>query len=182
MEIRFESFFFLAIVVTFVVNCYRASSTFRYVFVRYQDNLKLPLVDAKERKYSKTIPTFLALFIFGLVYELVLVFDSLRLKSTIQIAGTCLCNLGLVIYGAVQIGQIHTAVDNLIPLGDIDRNTWSEIYKVLLVIPIVNALGTLVMSGCAYKLVKEFRKSIYDTITKSDWQFQKLYRVYQVCR
>lgn len=135
----------------------------------------------KDTKLSKTIPTFLSLFIFGLVYELILVFDSLRLKSAIQIAGTCLCNLGLVVYGAFQVNQIQNAVFTLVPSRTIDTSTWDEIQGVLFAIPVVNAAGTLVMAGISYKLVKEFRKSIYNTITKSDWMFQKLYRIYQVC-
>merc|ERR1711964_722170 len=62
---------------------------------------------------SRTIPTFLTLYIFGFLYQLLLVWDALRMKNTIQVIGLVMYNVGLLIYGAVQISQIKDAVFQL---------------------------------------------------------------------
>jgi len=74
-----------------------------YVFAKFQISLH---PEARKTTQSRTIPTYLALFIFGFIYQLALVWDALRLKNTIQVIGLCLYNLGLLIYATVQYDQI----------------------------------------------------------------------------
>ena len=71
-----------------------------YVFANFQIQLT-PAAEAIPS--TKTVPTFLALYSFGFIYELVLVYDALRLKNTIQVIGLCVCNIGLLIYGAAWL-------------------------------------------------------------------------------
>lgn len=109
----------------------------RYVFAYFQTHLNPPQgpqpTGTSYQTYEHTIPTFLALYIFGLVYQVVLVYDALRLKNTIQIIGICICNLGLLIYAAVQMSQVHDAIDGL---GvNIDPNTWTAVKPFLVAIP-----------------------------------------------
>ena len=101
---------------------------------------------------SKTIPTFLALYGFGFLYELVLVYDALRMKNTIQIIGLCICNVGLLIYGAVQVKQIQEAVSTLALMNMISPVVWAQSEPFLIIIPCIVALGTLLMTFVAYKL------------------------------
>ncbi|KAL8690580.1 MAG: hypothetical protein Q9218_004000 [Villophora microphyllina] len=81
-----------------------------YAFVRFQTGLQGNYGGSSP---THTIPTFLALYIFGFVYQLILVYDALRLKNTIQVIGLCLYNVGLLIYAAVQMDQIQEAVTQL---------------------------------------------------------------------
>ncbi|KAI7033386.1 hypothetical protein KC352_g47244, partial [Hortaea werneckii] len=79
-----------------------------YIFGQFQASLTLRRLpeegaDGQDpRAPSRTIPTWLAIFIFGFIYQIGLVWDALRLKNTIQVIGVCLYNLGMMIYSAVE--------------------------------------------------------------------------------
>ncbi|EKV11270.1 UPF0658 Golgi apparatus membrane protein C23H3.04 [Penicillium digitatum] len=128
---------------------------------------------------SKTIPTFLALYGFGFLYELVLVYDALRMKNTIQVIGLCLCNVGLLIYGAVQVKQIREAVSTLSLMDMISPIVWDESEPFLIIIPCIVALGTFLITFLAYKLYDEFAWTIYKHIS-ADLQMKRRYLTYQI--
>jgi hypothetical protein len=146
------------------------------VFANFQIQLNPEAVNANQ---AKTIPTFLSLYLFGFVYLLVLVYDALRLKNTIQIIGICLCNIGLLIYGAVQIQQIQQAVEVLMLQEVIDRHVWAETKPFLIAIPCIVALGSLFMAFIAWKLYDEFAWTIYKHIS-ADLRMKRRYLTYQV--
>ena len=81
-----------------------------YVFAQFEVNLR---PNSRGTSASHSVPTYLALFIFGFLYQLVLVYDALRAKNTIQVIGLCLYNVGMVIYSGVQIAQVKEAIDGL---------------------------------------------------------------------
>lgn len=147
-----------------------------YVFANFQIQLK---AEADDVTASKTIPTFLALYSFGFIYELVLVYDALRLKNTIQVIGICLCNVGLLIYGAVQVQQIKDAVSVLTVNSDINQDVWDESEPFLIIIPCIVAMGTVLMIIVAWKLYDEFAWSIYKHIS-ADLRMKRRYLTYQV--
>lgn len=151
----------------------------RYVFARFQIQLEPGATQANE---SKTIPTFLTLYIFGFVYELVLVYDALRLKNTIQVIGLCICNVGLLIYGAVQVDEIKEAIGNLSRHQPpwIDDGVWSEVKGFLIAIPIIIGFATVLMAFIAWKLYDEFAWTIYKHIS-ADLRMKRRYLTYQVC-
>ncbi|KAJ5543489.1 hypothetical protein N7535_005913, partial [Penicillium sp. DV-2018c] len=145
-----------------------------YIFANFQIQ-ELP----NDSPASKTIPTFLALYGFGFLYELVLVYDALRMKNTIQVIGLCICNIGLLIYGAVQVNQIHDAVSTLAYMHMIDPIVWVQSEPFLIIIPCIVALGTLLMIFVAYKLYDEFAWTIYKHIS-ADLQMKRRYLTYQI--
>ncbi|KAL1952745.1 hypothetical protein VTO42DRAFT_4302 [Malbranchea cinnamomea] len=148
-----------------------------YVFARFQIQLQ---EGASQVTESKTIPTFLTLYIFGFVYELVLVYDALRMKNTIQIIGLCICNVGLLIYGAVQIDQIDEAIVNLAdPKHLIDPSVWGEVKPFLIAIPCIIGLATVLMCFLAWKLYDEFAWTIYKHIS-ADLRMKRRYLTYQI--
>ncbi|PYH44829.1 uncharacterized protein BP01DRAFT_57366 [Aspergillus saccharolyticus JOP 1030-1] len=147
-----------------------------YVFVNFQVQL---LPSAATTTASKPIPTFLALYSFGFIYELILVYDALRLKNTIQVIGLCMCNLGLLVYGAVQVQQIRDAVQILWDNGAIAENVWGETEPFLIIIPCVVAMGSILMIIVAWKLYDEFAWSIYKHIS-ADLRMKRRYLTYQI--
>ncbi|OQE11456.1 hypothetical protein PENVUL_c002G06251 [Penicillium vulpinum] len=145
-----------------------------YIFANFQIQ-ELP----NNSPASKTIPTFLALYGFGFLYELVLVYDALRMKNTIQVIGLCICNVGLLIYGAVQVKQIREAVSTLALMKMISPIVWVQSEPFLIIIPCIVALGTLLMTFVAYKLYDEFAWTIYKHIS-ADLQMKRRYLTYQI--
>ena len=130
----------------------------------------------------KTIPTFLTLFIFGFIYELVLVWDALRMKNTIQVMFVCAANLALLVFTAIQIDQINEAIDALTRDAGALRaiNLWAEIRPFLVAIPCIVGLGTLIMIFIAWQLYREFAWDILKYIG-ADYRMKKRFLHYQVC-
>jgi hypothetical protein len=101
-----------------------------YVFAQFEVNLR---PNSRGTSASHSVPTYLALFIFGFLYQLVLVYDALRAKNTIQVIGLCLYNVGMVIYSGVQIAQVKEAIDGLIKnvegdgIPQIEPDIWDKI-------------------------------------------------------
>jgi hypothetical protein len=130
---------------------------------------------------DRTIPTYLTLFIFGFLYQVVLVYDSLRLKNTIQVIGLCMYNGGMLIYAAIQYDQIQTAIESLGDLGyvDQDAHVWPDVQPFLLAVPCIIAFFSIVMSFTAWKLYDEFAWTIYKHIS-ADLRMKRRFLTYQV--
>ncbi|KAI9868129.1 MAG: hypothetical protein M1813_006874 [Trichoglossum hirsutum] len=149
-----------------------------FVFAKFQTSLK---EGARGQPQSRTIPTYLTLFIFGFVYQLILVYDALRLKNTIQVIGLCVYNVGLLIYASVQMDQIRQAIINLRQMGYVNpgANIWGNCKPYLIAVPCVIALGTVLLSTVAWKLYDEFAWTIYKHIS-ADLKMKKRYLTFQI--
>jgi hypothetical protein len=101
------------------------------------------------------------------------------MKNTIQVIGLCLCNLGLLIYGAVQVQQIQNAVSVLAVMDEISPLVWSESEPFLIIIPCIVGLGSILMTMVAWKLYDEFAWTIYKHIS-ADLRMKRRYLTYQV--
>ncbi|KAI5367467.1 putative UPF0658 Golgi apparatus membrane protein [Septoria linicola] len=151
-----------------------------YVFGEFQASLEINNAPGNERPSATfTIPTYLALFIFGFIYELVLAWDALRLKNTIQVIGICIYNLGMLIYSSVQMEQVDEAVHQLYDSDQIEQDTWVQLRPFLIAAPCVIALGTVLLSFVAWKLYNEFAWTIYKHIS-ADLRLKRRYLTYQI--
>jgi hypothetical protein len=113
-----------------------------------------------------------------------MVWDALRAKNTIQIFGVCLSNLALVVYTAIQIEQIETALQMVADRGSLRPGRTAEsvmaITKPMLVaIPCIIAMATVLMVFCAWKLYQEFAWSVLKLIG-ADYGMKKRLLCYQV--
>ncbi|KAM0329198.1 hypothetical protein ACHAQA_004497 [Verticillium albo-atrum] len=152
-----------------------------YVFATFQFSLTDNDSPATKSQRS-TIPTFLALFIFGFLYEIAITWDALRAKNTIQVIGVCIANLALMVYTAIQIEQIQIAVEEL-RLGGALRvgheGVWEDIRPYLVAIPCIFSLGTILMSLVAWKLYQVFAWDILKTIG-ADYRMKQRFLYYQI--
>jgi hypothetical protein len=146
------------------------------VFATFQIDTK---DGSQDQTPTRTIPTFLTLYIFGFFYQVVLVWDALRLKNTIQIIGLCIYNLGLLIYGSEQMQQIKQAVLSLAASGDINLAIWDQTRPFLIAIPCILAFGTILLSVAAWKLYDEFAWTIYKHIS-ADLRMKRRYLTFQI--
>jgi uncharacterized membrane protein YidH (DUF202 family) len=151
----------------------------RYIFAKFQESL---ISGKPHTPLSKTIPVYLTLFIFGFLYQLVLVYDSLRLKNTIQVLGLCCYNGGMLIYASIQYDQVNKAIEALEDQGYIKPDTavWTNIQPFLVAVPCIIALFTVALSVIAWKLYDEFAWTIYKHIS-ADLRMKRRYLTYQVC-
>lgn len=152
-----------------------------YVFAVFQSNLKPAARNKANESQFKIIPTFLALFIFAFLYELILVWDALRAKNTIQIIGICISNLAILVYCVLQTDQISEAVTILVMNGEAleNRELWGVIRPFLIAIPIVIAIATVAMAYCAWKLYQVFAWDILKQIG-ADYRMKKRFLHYQI--
>jgi len=123
---------------------------------------------------------------FGYIYQIILVYDALRQKNTIQVIGLVLYNLGILIYAAIQFDQIDDAIYALKNPGGgggsliKDPDVWAEIRAELIALPILMAVATVIFAFVAWKLYDEFAWTIYKHIS-ADLRMKRRYLTYQVC-
>ena len=86
---------------------------------------------------------------FGYIYQLILVYDALRMKNTIQVIGLVLYNAGILLYAGIQYDQINDAIRTLIRLRFIVENFWHKIEPMLIALPVLMGLFTVVMAFIA---------------------------------
>ena len=161
----------------------------RYIFAKFQTDLTAAAHDSKNDTITKVVATYLALFIFAFLYQLVLVYDALRNKNTIQIIGLCLYNLGLLIEAAVQYEEIRDAVNNDANIRSraaqaADPQLLSPQFKrdanpIVIAMPIFIGVVTLLMCYIAWKLYDEFAWLIYKNIS-ADLRLRRRFLSYQV--
>ena len=165
-----------------VLQCLISLAIEGYVFGEFQASLLEGAHahgDHKAPTGARTIPTYLALFIFGFVYQVALAYDALRAKNTIQVIGICIYNLGMLIYASVEMDQVSQAITGLEMQGDIDPMAYGNLRAYLIAAPCVIAFFTLVLGFIAWKLYDEFAWSIYKHIS-ADLRLKRRYLTYQV--
>ncbi|KAF2017879.1 hypothetical protein BU24DRAFT_345795 [Aaosphaeria arxii CBS 175.79] len=149
-----------------------------YVFGRFQNSLRENIPN--QHNETRTIPTYLAVFMFGYIYQIILVYDALRMKNTIQVIGLVLYNIGILIYAAIQMDQIKDAVQYLDKQTFItDHLFWQQVRGILIALPILMAAGTLALAFVAWKLYDEFAWTIYKHIS-ADLRLKRRYLTYQI--
>ncbi|PTB40456.1 uncharacterized protein TrAFT101_005648 [Trichoderma asperellum] len=155
-----------------------------YVFGKFQLSLGAYVPLPQVQSQYKTIPTFLTLFIFGFLYELILVLDALRMKNTIQIIGVCIANLALLIYSALQLEQIQMALGILEVNGALEQGItsamlWDDIKAYLIATPVIIAVTTIIMVYITWKLYQQFAWDILKNIG-ADYRMKKRFLHYQI--
>ncbi|KAG5988073.1 hypothetical protein E4U54_004782 [Claviceps lovelessii] len=155
-----------------------------YVFARFQTSLGSHVDYSRVQSQYKTIPTFLTLFIFGYLYELVVVWDALRMKNTIQVIGVCIANLALLVYTVIQVDQISGAIyilftSNALRPGISHASLWSTVRIFLMAMPVILAVATLLMIFISWKLYQEFAWDILKNIG-ADYRMKKRFLHYQI--
>ncbi|KAH6707501.1 hypothetical protein BKA61DRAFT_738847, partial [Leptodontidium sp. MPI-SDFR-AT-0119] len=174
-----RAFFIAAIVQSTVVTVLES-----YVFGKWLAFLR---PNAIQVPASRTIPTFLTLLVFASLYSLVFIYDGLRRRSSIQIIISCILNVGLIVYTAIQPGKIHTSIQSIErsrdvlnqPLVDLSMDMWGDVKAVLVVLPVVVGVLTVLMAGLAWKIHGEFEWEIYRAIA-GDSGMKRRFLTYQV--
>jgi uncharacterized membrane-anchored protein len=148
-----------------------------YVFGRFRSDLHFEA--DKVSSEGRTIPTYLAVFMFGYLYQLFLVWDALRMKNTIQVIGIVIYNVGILVYAGIQYDQIRDAADILLSKAFIPADFWSNVQPMLIAVPAFMAFATVIFAFIAWKLYDEFAWTIYKHIS-ADLRLKRRYLTYQI--
>jgi hypothetical protein len=160
---------------TAIVQAIVALALESYVFGQFQASVNWAFV--RSHSETRTIPTYLAVFMFGYLYQLWLVWDALRLKNTIQVIGLVIYNVGILIYAAIQFDQIRDAAGAL--RSAIEQDFWTDVRPMLIALPCLMAAATIVLAFEAWKLYDEFAWTIYKHIS-ADLRLKRRYLTYQI--
>ncbi|KAK3339387.1 hypothetical protein B0H65DRAFT_476307 [Neurospora tetraspora] len=152
-----------------VVQALVASSLEAYVLIAVERCFEPEVIQVAR---GHTVPMFFALFIFGFVYQLFLVYDALRSSSMIQIVGLCLYNLCLLLYAIFQPWEIKDALESLAsnrtwdgkPLLTPGTDAWGDSKPALVALALVVAVATAMFYSVAWKLRSEFAWLVYKAI------------------
>lgn len=141
---------------------------------------------------AKTVPVFLALFVFGMVFLVLVALDAFRLHNTIQIIGAVVFNLALLITAALQISQVRAAFDNQdrygrgVPCQDRPgrrcgavATLYPAVKPQLVATPIIIAVAQVLITYLTFKLWQDFGFQIYRKIG-ADLVKRKMMLIYQV--
>ncbi|KXS16862.1 hypothetical protein M427DRAFT_55192 [Gonapodya prolifera JEL478] len=128
------------------------------------------------------IPVYLTVFSLAQVFSVILCWDALYHKNTIQIIGWVLFNFATFAYSIFQYNQMIGLFefDPLNPNPEItDPDALKSIRPALVVIPIILGVFQLVDLVLAWKLYQEFGWRIYKKIG-ADPRMKNMYRWYQI--
>ncbi|KAK9371429.1 hypothetical protein V1509DRAFT_29139 [Lipomyces kononenkoae] len=178
----------IAFLVVFFIEAAIVLAFEGYVFSQFEANINSD-IDTAQRQDSNTvaIPTYLALFIFGEIFQVVLAWDSLRLKNTIQAIMLCLFNTAMLVYAGIQYEQIQQATYTLSNMqlsnnsGDyvLGASAWIDMKPFLIAIMGVIGVAGFAMAYTCFQLYREFGWTIYKQIG-ADLRMTRRYLAYQI--
>lgn len=152
-----------------------------YIFGRFEREILSNPYSHSNKTSSRAIPTYFALFLFAEIFGLIIAWDSLRQKNTIQVIGLCFYHLALMVYAIIQIDQIR---DSLFALSLLNDDIWGtskigSLQPWLLVIPCLIGLCTVILTYFAYRLYEEFGWTIFKHIG-ADLAMRRRFMAYQI--
>ncbi|RDW72951.1 hypothetical protein BP6252_06858 [Coleophoma cylindrospora] len=136
--------------------------------------------DSTTTPEAKAVPMFLSLFILGLLYQQLLVYDTLAHKNTIQLIGLCFYAACFCIYTSLQVTQLQDAIAELADLGLLLINdVWVKTRPLAILNATVTGAHMLALSGISFKLYAEFQWTIYRQLN-ADLDMQKRFFLFQI--
>ncbi|KAJ5134219.1 uncharacterized protein N7443_004152 [Penicillium atrosanguineum] len=155
-----------------------------YILTQWQS---WTLPHATQVQISYIVPVSLALLIFACIYAAILSLDGIHCKNNILLFALCGCNVLILIFSAMQYGQLRDAVNNLPlqrdshlnPLVKLDMNIWSYIQPAQLAAIIFIGLCSPITWVAAYYLHKEYAWALYRQL-HGDSSFKIRYLAYEI--
>uniref|UniRef100_V5EGI8 Uncharacterized protein n=1 Tax=Kalmanozyma brasiliensis (strain GHG001) TaxID=1365824 RepID=V5EGI8_KALBG len=139
----------------------------------------------------KTVSVYLAVFVFGCVFQVIISYDAVRLKNTMQLIGVLIFNIALTVTAALEIRQIRDAlnaqdaIEGGIPCADdpnqlcAARNLFPTVERYLIAVSGVCFLAEFFLAAMTYKLWKDFGWIIYQKIG-ADLRVRRMFFWYQL--
>ncbi|CCG81476.1 Putative uncharacterized protein [Taphrina deformans PYCC 5710] len=153
-----------------------------YVFYAFFRQLNL------DNTTARTIPTYLAIYIFAFVFQIWLAITAVVKRNTIQVIGLVIFNFAFLVYSAFQIREAHNVVfgtntdfdqhgdvfntSSNLRLGAANHQTarehfWHHLLPFLVIVPCIIAVAQVLYVICALKLYQVFGWDIYQKLGAS---------------
>lgn len=140
----------------------------------------------------------LAIFVFGMLFEVIFALDAARLKNTIQCIGVSVFNVALIITASLEISQVRDAIrnqdeasgynflcdpsdQNSRKVCDLSNTLYPTVEKFLIVVPVIVGLAQIPITILTWRLHTEFGWLIYKKLG-ADLSIRKMFLWYQVSR
>ncbi|RYP05074.1 hypothetical protein DL765_009953 [Monosporascus sp. GIB2] len=154
------------------------------IFIRWQEFLK---PNIREVPRGLTVPTNLSIFVFGFVFQLLFMYDAIRLRSTAQVTLACVLNIGFLPFAIFQRRQVREGIESLRgstdingePLVNLDMDIWPVVGKLLLAIPFIVGSCTLFLVISAWYLKQYFSWQLYRNVG-ADAKLRKMRILHQI--
>ena len=130
---------------------------------------------------TRSLPTFVVLLVFGLVYQCLLLYDALSKRNTIQLIGLCVYAACLLVYSVLQIDQTRSIVLGSQKIHYIlpDDDVWASVRVLVLANATITGLYLLTMCFLSFKLYyEEFAWSILQQLG-ADYRMKRRYFTFQ---
>jgi hypothetical protein len=132
---------------------------------------------------ARGLPIYLIIFILSQVFQVVLVFDAISNKNTIQILGFVFFNLCCFMYSILQVAQVRAALlmdyGTTVELQQEWKMVFTRMQTYIIVVIVVTALCEIFYGWMALRMYKEFGWSVYKKIG-ADIQKKRMYRNYHI--
>ncbi|RXW24139.1 hypothetical protein EST38_g1707 [Candolleomyces aberdarensis] len=146
-------------------------------------------VELSESLKYKTLPCYLALFALAEIFEVLMVFDALRLRNIIQLFGITAFHMALMVMAAVQIEQTRTAlvwrtaarcaVDFNPIQCDGPGTLFHRVRPFLIVVPCIIGASLVVLGYYLKVLYGEFGWVIFHVVGANP-RMKTMYQYYQI--
>ena len=139
----------------------------------------------------KTVSVYLAVFVFGAVFQVVISWDAVRLKNTMQLIGVLIFNVALTVTAAIEIRQVRDALDAQDRYGagvqcadnseQVCRadSLFPSVERYLIAVTAVCFVMEFVLAWLTFKLWQEFGWVIYQKIG-ADLRVRRMFFWYQL--
>ncbi|KAF8927211.1 hypothetical protein BGZ58_010570 [Dissophora ornata] len=136
------------------------------------------------RNQSRSIPAYLIVFVFALLFQVVFAWDAVRAQNTIELIGIVLFNFCCFAYSIFEISQIQNALldsesNGFFATMDTAMDLQDSVKPFLIVVVCIIGIGQCLVSWLGYQLFREFGWKIYKKIG-ADPNMKKMYRAYQI--
>ncbi|KAF7784746.1 hypothetical protein Agabi119p4_911 [Agaricus bisporus var. burnettii] len=121
----------------------------------------------------RRMPVYLAVFAMAHVFQFVMAVDAVYARNTLQFIFLTVFNGLLVIYAAIQIGEVRAALSGSDTDSDIPLNVLTT------TIPIVISVAEVFFIGLGWKIYHEFGWKVYKFLG-ADRNIKRMYASYQI--
>ncbi|KAF5356362.1 hypothetical protein D9756_004235 [Leucocoprinus leucothites] len=126
---------------------------------------------------SRRMPVYLSVFALAHVFQFAMAVDAVYARNTLQFIFLTMFNGLLIIYAAIQIGEIRAALGP--GNGDITVISKIPIDVLTTTIPIVLSVAELIFIGLGWKIYHEFGWKVYKFLG-ADRNIKRMYASYQI--